>query len=343
MSLAIVLGIVFAFLGVLLLFLLFSDPGSNAQSTSLPQSQNNTPSSSSATSTSTAGTADTASTAGTSGTAPTASRAGTAGTAGTADTSGTASTPTTQSSATTAGTASTAATTDDPDPASQPTLVDCKMTAWSEWDECSKRCGGGTQKRVRSVHTQAANGGKACSGDTSESRACNTNACPKIQVQKKPQTTAAAAATTKGIATTTPDVFDRSCQKMANMFGVVSNKTWGTAPTWAQDWWRAKGKYKSRQSTDNGAKPCDHSDASQRVANSFTPVTSISGVMTHPVLGWVRIKNDAENAVRMNVSTVGYYKNNEGRYYYLMSGKETFNLTGSPNNTVSEIWIYNRV
>lgn len=54
--------------------------------------------------------------------------------------------------------------------------VDCVYTE-SGWSACSKSCGGGTQKRTRTITRAAANGGKACPA-TEESMACNTHACP---------------------------------------------------------------------------------------------------------------------------------------------------------------------
>eukprot|EP01054_Gregarina_sp_Poly1_P007313 Gregarina_sp_Poly_1__7312@NODE_401_length_8884_cov_129_699331_g327_i0_p1_GENE_NODE_401_length_8884_cov_129_699331_g327_i0NODE_401_length_8884_cov_129_699331_g327_i0_p1_ORF_typecomplete_len2342_score300_69TSP_1/PF00090_19/0_00028TSP_1/PF00090_19/6_5e13TSP_1/PF00090_19/3e07TSP_1/PF00090_19/6_6e07TSP_1/PF00090_19/9_3e11TSP_1/PF00090_19/6_7e10TSP_1/PF00090_19/1_8e04TSP_1/PF00090_19/1_8e04Notch/PF00066_17/1_6e03Notch/PF00066_17/1_2e03Notch/PF00066_17/8_1e03Notch/PF00066_17/1_2e04Notch/PF00066_17/3_2e len=40
--------------------------------------------------------------------------------------------------------------------------VDCEVTEWSEFDECSASCGGGEQKRVRDIIVPAANGGTPC-------------------------------------------------------------------------------------------------------------------------------------------------------------------------------------
>lgn len=37
----------------------------------------------------------------------------------------------------------------------------------------------------------------------------------------------------------------------------VTNKTFGTAPKWAQDWRQAKGKYAGRDATDFRKQPCD--------------------------------------------------------------------------------------
>ena len=57
-------------------------------------------------------------------------------------------------------------------------LVDCVWSPYSEWSVCSQNCGGGYQMRTRRVVTEAANGGKACAGCATDSRACNSEPCP---------------------------------------------------------------------------------------------------------------------------------------------------------------------
>jgi Spondin-like TSP1 domain len=59
----------------------------------------------------------------------------------------------------------------------QPCPVDCVVSSWSNWTDCSTRCGGGTQSQSRTVVTAAANGGAACP-TLSQSQACNTQGCP---------------------------------------------------------------------------------------------------------------------------------------------------------------------
>lgn len=49
---------------------------------------------------------------------------------------------------------------------------------WSGWSGCSKKCGGGTQKRTRSVTVKSAYDGSLCSSTTETgSQACNTMGC----------------------------------------------------------------------------------------------------------------------------------------------------------------------
>eukprot|EP00105_Crassostrea_gigas_P008141 XP_011422609.1 PREDICTED: SCO-spondin [Crassostrea gigas] len=56
--------------------------------------------------------------------------------------------------------------------------VDGGFTDWAAWSSCSKTCGGGTSERVRSCSQPTpAHGGKNCTGDSSESKDCNTQAC----------------------------------------------------------------------------------------------------------------------------------------------------------------------
>jgi len=63
------------------------------------------------------------------------------------------------------------------EPAATLTPIDCNVSEWSKWGDCSKACGGGTQERTRTVKTAAANGGTEC-GALSESQTCNEQACP---------------------------------------------------------------------------------------------------------------------------------------------------------------------
>ena len=57
-------------------------------------------------------------------------------------------------------------------------LVDCEYSYWSEWEECSKTCGGGNQTRTRQVIREAWYGGTKCSEeDKLESASCNQEPC----------------------------------------------------------------------------------------------------------------------------------------------------------------------
>lgn len=54
-----------------------------------------------------------------------------------------------------------------------------RYSQWGYWGLCSRTCGGGTQKRIRScTNPPPKNGGRECSGLASESRSCNTQRCP---------------------------------------------------------------------------------------------------------------------------------------------------------------------
>lgn len=55
--------------------------------------------------------------------------------------------------------------------------VDCKMNAWSSWTPCDLPCGGGKQRRERTVRTPVQNGGRAC-GSMTAIQSCNTHVCP---------------------------------------------------------------------------------------------------------------------------------------------------------------------
>jgi hypothetical protein len=50
--------------------------------------------------------------------------------------------------------------------------VDCEVSEWSDWGDCSESCGGGSATRTRKVTTQDSCGGKAC-GPTEQTENCN--------------------------------------------------------------------------------------------------------------------------------------------------------------------------
>jgi hypothetical protein len=59
-----------------------------------------------------------------------------------------------------------------------PCPVDCKLSTWSGWSKCSANCGGGVTQRLREVKRAMKYGGEPC-GETSETKACNGQACEK--------------------------------------------------------------------------------------------------------------------------------------------------------------------
>jgi hypothetical protein len=65
--------------------------------------------------------------------------------------------------------------------------VDAVVGGWMDWADCSKTCGGGTQKRTRTC-TPADCGGQACPA-TAEDRDCNTLSCAtgSFALHKHPQ------------------------------------------------------------------------------------------------------------------------------------------------------------
>jgi hypothetical protein len=59
-----------------------------------------------------------------------------------------------------------------------PCPVSCQLHAWSGWSKCSADCGGGVTQRLRDVKRAMKYGGKPC-GETSQTKACNAQACEK--------------------------------------------------------------------------------------------------------------------------------------------------------------------
>lgn len=58
--------------------------------------------------------------------------------------------------------------------------VDCELSEWTEWSDCSEECDGGMQQRTRSVIVAPANGGEACE-DLNRTKACNETPCFMVQ------------------------------------------------------------------------------------------------------------------------------------------------------------------
>ena len=54
--------------------------------------------------------------------------------------------------------------------------VDCVVSSWTAWSECSAACGGGEQTRWREILVQPAYGGAECPA-LSEAQTCNEQAC----------------------------------------------------------------------------------------------------------------------------------------------------------------------
>lgn len=61
--------------------------------------------------------------------------------------------------------------------------VDCVWGAWGAWSPCSAQCGTGSQSRSRTIQQQAQQGGKQCTGPSTETQACNTLACRNTPIR----------------------------------------------------------------------------------------------------------------------------------------------------------------
>jgi len=62
-------------------------------------------------------------------------------------------------------------------PCGKRSKVECELSDWNEWTECSQSCGGGYHATMRRVTRQAELGGKPCAGSTRRIEACNTEPC----------------------------------------------------------------------------------------------------------------------------------------------------------------------
>ncbi|CAD7963524.1 unnamed protein product [Amoebophrya sp. A25] len=66
------------------------------------------------------------------------------------------------------------------DPCKEP--IDCQMSEWESWAECSKTCGGGEQARKRVIQAEAKFGGKACEKNPLvEVRGCSEESCYVVE------------------------------------------------------------------------------------------------------------------------------------------------------------------
>jgi len=54
--------------------------------------------------------------------------------------------------------------------------VDCEVSGWSSWTQCSAMCGGGVRQRLRTKKQAPKNGGERCP-EASEAESCNGQAC----------------------------------------------------------------------------------------------------------------------------------------------------------------------
>lgn len=56
--------------------------------------------------------------------------------------------------------------------------VDCKLSEWSQWSECSTSCGPGISERERSMSTPAQYGGRDCAEESYQKKYCTSDICP---------------------------------------------------------------------------------------------------------------------------------------------------------------------
>ena len=57
-------------------------------------------------------------------------------------------------------------------------IVDGGWSDWTAYDDCSVTCGAGSQTRSRECDSpEPSNGGSTCDGDSSETTACEEDAC----------------------------------------------------------------------------------------------------------------------------------------------------------------------
>ncbi|KAG8187695.1 hypothetical protein JTE90_025222, partial [Oedothorax gibbosus] len=69
----------------------------------------------------------------------------------------------------------------------QPPVIDCVVTPWFEWNQCSHTCGNGRRERRRMIKLNPENGGKPCPARLVQRRECKDNApCLLEGSERKP-------------------------------------------------------------------------------------------------------------------------------------------------------------
>lgn len=58
-----------------------------------------------------------------------------------------------------------------------PNKTNCTWYLWAAWEDCSRTCGGGLQRRERSIRRHAQDGGRQCAGERWEVKPCSTWNC----------------------------------------------------------------------------------------------------------------------------------------------------------------------
>ena len=55
--------------------------------------------------------------------------------------------------------------------------MNCEWGTWGSWESCSATCGGGTEERIRVVDKPPQNGGRPCTGGSTDVQSCSTQSC----------------------------------------------------------------------------------------------------------------------------------------------------------------------
>jgi len=66
-----------------------------------------------------------------------------------------------------------------------PAPVDCVVSEWGDWSECTETCGGGTQKKTRTITVEPKGNGASCPTPLEQTEDCNTEPCKYWECQTR--------------------------------------------------------------------------------------------------------------------------------------------------------------
>ena len=193
--------------------------------------------------------------------------------------------------------------------------VNGTWSAPGQWSACSATCGGGTQSRSKNCNNPApANGGANCTGEASETQACNENACPVNGGWSAPGQWSACSATCGGGSQSRSKICNNpvpanggtDCSGVAyetqacNENACPVNGGWSAPGQWSACSAACNGGTQSRSKICNNPAP-ENGGAACSGAASETQVCNTQGPTVHSIGCWTDSSNRAiSGGIRLN-------------------------------------------